>query len=77
MTECLAISPYAHHGQHAGPILSCLSHRAPAALDEFAESADRVLTRRVRNSPPERDEARWLPGWRQRLRTYRAQTADS
>ena len=44
----------------------------PAALDEFAASADRVLTRRVQNAPPERNEARWLPGWRQRLRTYRA-----
>lgn len=41
------------------------------ALDEFAASADRVLTTRVRNSPPERHEARWLAGWRQRLRTYR------
>jgi len=49
----------------------------PAALDEFSASADRVLTRRVQNSPPERHEARWLPGWRQRLRSYRAPTADS
>jgi hypothetical protein len=47
------------------------------ALDEFAASADRVLTRRVRNSPPERNEARWLPGWRQRLRTYSAQATDT
>jgi len=45
-----------------------------AALDEFARSADRVLTRRVQNSPPERNEARWLPGWRQRLRSYSAQS---
>ncbi|MDD5629300.1 MAG: hypothetical protein PHU21_09560 [Elusimicrobia bacterium] len=48
-----------------------------AALDEFAASADRVLTRRVLNSPPERNEARWLPGWRQRLRTYRTPNTDS
>jgi hypothetical protein len=44
------------------------------ALEEFARCADRVLTRRVRNSPPERNEARWLPGWRQRLKTYRAES---
>lgn len=41
------------------------------ALDEFAESADKALTRRVANSPPERNEARWLPVWRRRLATYR------
>jgi hypothetical protein len=46
--------------------------RGPAALDEFARSADAVLTRRVLNSPPERHEARWLRGWRQRIGTYRA-----
>lgn len=47
------------------------------ALEEFAESAELVLTQRVRNSPLDRNEARWLPGWRERLQTYRAGTADS
>lgn len=41
---------------------------SPAAA--FAESADRVLTRRVELSPPARGESRWLPGWRNRLATY-------
>lgn len=36
----------------------------------FAHSAGAVLTRRVQNSPPERHEARWLPGWLNRVRTY-------
>lgn len=36
----------------------------------FSKSADRVLTRRVALSPPARGEARWLPGWRNRLATY-------
>lgn len=36
----------------------------------FAKSADRVLTRRVALSPPARGEARWLPGWRNRVATY-------
>jgi hypothetical protein len=45
----------------------------PAAgppLPSFAKAADQVLTRRVANSPPARNEARWLPGWRNRLETY-------
>lgn len=40
------------------------------ALPGFAAAADQVLTRRVKNSPPERKEARWLPGWRNRVKTY-------
>ncbi|HZC36198.1 MAG TPA: hypothetical protein VE242_11320 [Chthoniobacterales bacterium] len=40
------------------------------ALQEFSRAADRVLTRRVQNSPPERGEQRWLPGWRSRVRSY-------
>lgn len=42
----------------------------PEALEAFANAADVVLTRRVNNSPPERNEQRWLPGWRVRLMTY-------
>jgi hypothetical protein len=39
-------------------------------LPEFARAADAVLTRRVHNAPPARNEAQWLPGWRNRLQTY-------
>ena len=46
------------------------SPRGPAAVAEFARAADRCLTRRVQNSPPSRGEARWLPGWRNRLARY-------
>jgi hypothetical protein len=45
----------------------------PAAgppLPGFAKAADQVLTRRVANSPAARNEAKWLPGWRNRLETY-------
>ena len=42
----------------------------PEALEAFSIAADKVLTRRVSNSPPERNEQRWLPGWRVRLMTY-------
>jgi hypothetical protein len=40
------------------------------AVKNFAESAKKVLTNRVRNSPAERNESRWLPGWLNRINTY-------
>jgi hypothetical protein len=39
-------------------------------LPGFVKAAGQVLARRVANSPPARHEARWLPGWRNRLQTY-------
>ena len=42
-----------------------------AAANEFADSAARVLRERVENSPPERNEKRWLEGWLSRVATYR------
>jgi hypothetical protein len=41
---------------------------SPAA--RFARSAQTVLERRVENSPPERKEKRWLPGWTHRVQAY-------
>jgi hypothetical protein len=38
---------------------------------DFVESAKKVLTQRVKNSPPERNEEKWLKGWSNRLETYR------
>jgi hypothetical protein len=43
---------------------------APDAVREFSESAERVLVRRVENSPKERNEQQWLAGWRNRVKTY-------
>ena len=43
-----------------------------SATREFSAAAGRVLARRVSLSPPERHEARWLPGWQNRVRTYAA-----
>lgn len=53
-------------------LLQVLENMNPSepALPAFAHAADAVLTRRVRNSPPARNEAQWLPGWRNRLKTY-------
>ncbi len=42
----------------------------PAAAVEFGEAAKRVLQRRVRNSPPDRGESRWLAGWMNRCASY-------
>jgi hypothetical protein len=41
-------------------------------VQAFARSAATVLTRRVKNSPPERHEEKWLPGWKNRIATYTA-----
>ncbi len=41
-----------------------------SATREFSNSAAAMLRRRVQNSPPERHEARWLPGWLNRVRSY-------
>jgi hypothetical protein len=40
------------------------------SLAEFVRSARQRLKLRVENSPPDRNEARWLPGWFKRLETY-------
>lgn len=40
---------------------------APAA---FGKAAGEVLTRRVKDSPPARNEKQWLPGWLNRCRAY-------
>jgi hypothetical protein len=51
--------------------------KGPSALREFSRSAEAVLERRVRNSPPERNEKKFLPGWRSRLRTYGPENMES
>jgi hypothetical protein len=49
-------------------VLEAMGEGAPA--NNFAKAADKVLTRRVKNSPPARNEAKWLPGWRNRVASY-------
>jgi len=46
------------------------SPQGVAAAREFGASAARVLARRVRNAPPERNEGRWLKGWTARVSAY-------
>jgi chemotaxis protein histidine kinase CheA len=64
-----------YRGQNWG-LLQVLENMKPSqpgqmALNNFADSAIHILTRRVRNSDPKRNEARWLRGWTVRCNTYR------
>ena len=43
---------------------------ARSPLSAFSQSAEKVMRRRVRNSPPERGEERWLTGWMRRIHSY-------
>jgi len=45
--------------------------RGPGALAEFSRVAYLMLKRRVQNSPIEKNEKRWLPGWKKRTDSYR------
>jgi hypothetical protein len=42
----------------------------PDRMKEFSRAAAAVLKRRIENSPPARHEARWLPGWINRVNSY-------
>ena len=68
----LATERYAGQGWGLLQVLQGMNQETsgPAAVKSFAESAKTVLRNRVRNSPPERNEARWLPGWLKRVDTY-------
>lgn len=60
---------YAGQGWGLLQVLAAMPATGPA-LPAFVKAADQALTRRVKNSPPARNEAKWLPGWRNRLQTY-------
>lgn len=50
--------------------------RGVQAVQEFVQVAEKLLTERVANAPPERNEQKWLPGWKRRLNTYIEALAD-
>ena len=45
---------------------------APGLVEQFSRAAENRLQLRVSNSPPERNEARWMPGWAKRVSEYRS-----
>jgi hypothetical protein len=68
----LATERYAGQGWGLLQVLQGMSQESNGrdAVKSFADSAKTVLKNRVHNSPPERNEARWLPGWLKRIDTY-------
>lgn len=68
----LATERYAGQGWGLLQVLEGMTNHATgrAAVKSFADSAKTVLKNRVRNSPAERNEAKWLPGWLKRVDTY-------
>ena len=68
----LATERYAGQGWGLLQVLEGMTQETSGreAVKSFAESAKTVLKNRVRNSPAERHEARWLPGWLKRVDTY-------
>jgi hypothetical protein len=68
----LATERYAGQGWGLLQVLEGMTgeNNGPAAVKSFAESAKAVLKNRVHNSPPARNEAKWLPGWLKRVDTY-------
>ncbi|MDQ6960459.1 MAG: hypothetical protein Q9M27_05460 [Mariprofundaceae bacterium] len=72
------VNPKERYQSQGWGLLQVLEHMqgtepGMAAIKAFAVTADRLLTRRVARSPPERHESRWLPGWRKRLMSYAAE----
>ncbi|HEV2805775.1 MAG TPA: hypothetical protein VGW57_12695 [Chthoniobacterales bacterium] len=68
----LATERYAGQGWGLLQVLQGMTpeNTGGAAVKSFADSAKTVLKNRVRNSPRERNEAKWLPGWLKRVDTY-------
>jgi len=60
---------YAGTGWGLKQVLSCMQGKEDAPI-EFANCAKKVLQLRIKNSPPERGEKRWLQGWMNRIDTY-------
>jgi len=61
-----------YHGQGWGllQVLWNLDDKEANKQKAFAQSASRMLSRRIKNSPPARGEERWRKGWNVRLDTY-------
>lgn len=51
-------------------VLQQMPDSSEHAITDFVHAAKAVLDQRVKNSPPERNEAQWLKGWFNRLDTY-------
>lgn len=61
---------YKNLGWGLAQVLEQMNGKREDVMQDFVDTADLMLTRRVENAP--RDERQWLPGWRKRLQTYLA-----
>lgn len=61
-----------YNGQGWGllQVLRDIPPHSTTLLEDFVESAKKLLTERVENSPSSREEKNWLAGWLHRLETY-------
>jgi len=68
----LSTESYGGHGWGLLQVLERMkgSEAGESAIREFVRAAEGLLEERVINSPPGRNEERWLPGWKNRLNTY-------
>ena len=69
------IKPTERYKNQGWGLLQVLQHMravkaGPMALQEFSKAAREILQRRVRNSPPKKNEKQWLQGWRNRTASY-------
>lgn len=74
------ISPHErYNGQGWGllQVLQAMPETSEDIVYDFAKTAKNILKQRVINSPPERNEARWLKGWFNRIDTYLALGGDN
>jgi hypothetical protein len=51
-------------------VLQAIPPSSKNIVGDFVEAAKKVLAQRVQNSPPERQEEKYLKGWSNRLETY-------
>lgn len=61
---------YAGKGWGLSQVLQALPEDSAAPLEDFQRAAVAALEERVKNSPPERDEKRFLQGWKNRIGRY-------
>jgi hypothetical protein len=64
------ISPTETYKEQGWGLLQVLQAMPKNTVADFVQAAKKVLAQRVKNSPPERQEEKWLKGWFNRLDTY-------
>lgn len=62
---------YNHQGWGLLQVLQRIPIDTKRPVHDFIDAAKAVLANRVKNSPPARNEDRWLKGWFNRLDTYK------